>query len=237
MIQIYGVRFRPHRNRVSDSCNAVFVLFWRVTVRQTVSFGADKDSGLSSRSAMLLAGLSGLCRIEPVGSVNLFRIGIACRIVAGLCGIPCDVVRFSERSACASGEAAMIGRRWVSTIFYNFVFEDGVAASLPDCLLSSCQPCTYGSQPVWRASGMCQIYICEKMKATVFVVVLAAMPLRLSAQHFTIKGHFTDVANDTLSIGYVQRDPEKRIVDVDVVVDAGGCFMYSCEIGRRARPN
>lgn len=75
------------------------------------------------------------------------------------------------------------------------------------------------------------------MKATVFVVVLAAMTLRLSAQNFTIKGHFTDVANDTLSIGYVQRDPEKRIVDVDVVVDAGGCFMYSCEIGRRARPN
>ena len=53
------------------------------------------------------------------------------------------------------------------------------------------------------------------MKAVFSVVVLAAMTLRLSAQNFTIKGHFTDVANDTLSIGYVQREPEKRIVDVD----------------------
>lgn len=68
------------------------------------------------------------------------------------------------------------------------------------------------------------------MKAVFSVVVLAAMTLRLSAQNFTIKGHFTDVANDTLSIGYVQREPEKRIVDVDVVVDAGGSFTYSCEI-------
>lgn len=70
------------------------------------------------------------------------------------------------------------------------------------------------------------------MKAVVSVVVLAAMTLRLSAQNFTIKGHFTDVANDTLSIGYVQREPEKRIEDVDVVVDAGGSFTYSCEIGQ-----
>lgn len=70
------------------------------------------------------------------------------------------------------------------------------------------------------------------MKAVVFVVVLAAMALRLPAQNFTIRGHFTDVTNDTLSIGYVQREPEKRIVDVDVVVDAGGSFTYSCEIGQ-----
>lgn len=57
------------------------------------------------------------------------------------------------------------------------------------------------------------------------------MPLVLSAQNFTIKGRFTDVANDTLSIGYVQREPEKRVVDVDVPVDGDGCFIYSCDIG------
>ena len=65
----------------------------------------------------------------------------------------------------------------------------------------------------------------------VFVAWLAAMPLVLSAQSFTIRGRFIDVANDTLSIGYVQREPEKRVVDVDIPVDAGGCFTYSCDIG------
>lgn len=70
------------------------------------------------------------------------------------------------------------------------------------------------------------------MKAIVSVVVLTAMTLNLSAQNFAIKGHFTDVANDTLSIGYIQREPEKRVVDVDVAVDAEGYFTYSCEIGQ-----
>lgn len=58
------------------------------------------------------------------------------------------------------------------------------------------------------------------------------MTLNLSAQHFSIKGHFTDMADDTLSIGYVQREPEKRVVNVDVPVDAGGYFTYSCDIGQ-----
>ena len=65
----------------------------------------------------------------------------------------------------------------------------------------------------------------------VFVAWRAAMPLVLSAQSFTIRGRCIDVANDTLSIGYVQREPEKRVVDVDIPVDAGGCFTYSCDIG------
>lgn len=71
---------------------------------------------------------------------------------------------------------------------------------------------------------------CEKMKAILSVVLLTAVTLSLSAQNFTIKGRFTDVANDTLSIRYVQRDPEKRIVDVEVAVDTGGCFACGCEI-------
>lgn len=71
----------------------------------------------------------------------------------------------------------------------------------------------------------------NKMKTVVSVVLLTAVFLDLSAQSFTIRGRFIDVANDTLSIGYVQREPEKRVVDVDVPVDAGGCFTYSCDIG------
>lgn len=71
------------------------------------------------------------------------------------------------------------------------------------------------------------------MKTVVSAVILStAMTLNLSAQHFSIKGHFTDMANDTLSIGYVQREPEKRVVNVDVPVDAGGYFTYSCDIGQ-----
>ena len=56
----------------------------------------------------------------------------------------------------------------------------------------------------------------NKMKTVVSVVLLTAVFLDLSAQSFTIRGCFIDVANDTLSIGYVQREPEKRVVDVDV---------------------
>lgn len=71
------------------------------------------------------------------------------------------------------------------------------------------------------------------MKTVVSAVILStAMTLNLSAQHFSIKGRFTDMANDTLSIGYVQREPEKRVVNVDVPVDAGGYFTYSCDIGQ-----
>ena len=71
------------------------------------------------------------------------------------------------------------------------------------------------------------------MKTVVSAIILStAMTLNLSAQHFTIKGHFTDMANDTLSIEYVRRDPEKRVVDVGVPVDASGYFTYSCDIGQ-----
>ena len=42
------------------------------------------------------------------------------------------------------------------------------------------------------------------MKTIITVILLSAMALGLPAQNFTIKGHFTDVANDTLLIKYVK---------------------------------
>lgn len=41
------------------------------------------------------------------------------------------------------------------------------------------------------------------------VALLATMALNLSARNFTLRGRFTDVANDTLRIEYVVREPEK----------------------------
>ena len=50
---------------------------------------------------------------------------------------------------------------------------------------------------------------------TIFAfILLSVMPLSLHAQNFTIKGHFTDVANDTLLIEYVKREPENNVVNV-----------------------
>ena len=105
-------------------------------------------------------------------------------------------------------------------------------AGTPPPVLSICQSCGMVRIPSGRRPAGVKHIHGEKMKAVFSVVVLAAMTLRLSAQNFTIEGHFTDVANDTLSIGYVQREPEKRVVDVDVAVDAGGSFTYICEIGQ-----
>lgn len=67
---------------------------------------------------------------------------------------------------------------------------------------------------------------------TLFVslVLLSTMALDLHAQNFTIKGHFTDVANDTLLIGYVKCEPEKKEVNACIPIDANGCFNYSCDI-------
>ena len=48
------------------------------------------------------------------------------------------------------------------------------------------------------------------MKTIITVILLSAMALGLPAQNFTIKGHFTDVANDTLLIKYVKHEPEKE---------------------------
>ena len=66
---------------------------------------------------------------------------------------------------------------------------------------------------------------------TIFAfILLSVMPLSLHAQNFTIKGHFTDVANDTLLIEYVKREPEKNVVNVSIPIDANGFFNYSCNI-------
>ena len=66
---------------------------------------------------------------------------------------------------------------------------------------------------------------------TIFAfILLSVMPLSLHAQNFTIKGHFTDVANDTLLIEYVKCEPEKNVVNVSIPIDANGFFNYSCNI-------
>lgn len=62
-------------------------------------------------------------------------------------------------------------------------------------------------------------------------MLLIAAALNLTAQNFTIKGRFTDVCNDTLLISYTMREPDKKTIDVKVLIDAEGCFRYSCDIG------
>ena len=62
------------------------------------------------------------------------------------------------------------------------------------------------------------------------MALLATMALNLSARNFTLKGRFTDVANDTLRIEYVVREPEKRVVNAAVPVDGEGLFTYECSL-------
>lgn len=69
------------------------------------------------------------------------------------------------------------------------------------------------------------------MRIIIAFILLSAMSLSLSAQNFTVKGHFTDVANDTLLIEYVKREPDRNVVNVSVPIDANGFFSYSCNIG------
>lgn len=68
------------------------------------------------------------------------------------------------------------------------------------------------------------------MKTIITVILLSAMALGLPAQNFTIKGHFTDVANDTLLIEYVKHEPEKEVVNESVPIDENGFFIYRCDI-------
>ena len=67
---------------------------------------------------------------------------------------------------------------------------------------------------------------------TVFVILIfiSTVVLDSPAQNFTIKGHFADVANDTLLIEYVVRNPEKRVMKASVPIDANGFFNYACDI-------
>lgn len=67
------------------------------------------------------------------------------------------------------------------------------------------------------------------MKTTI-IILLSAMTVSLSAQNFTIKGHFTDVSNDTLLIESVKYEPEKEVVYERIPVDGNGFFNYSCDI-------
>lgn len=69
------------------------------------------------------------------------------------------------------------------------------------------------------------------MRRLFFIMLLIATVLNLTAQNFTIKGRFTDVSNDTLLISYTMREPDKKTIDVKVLIDAEGCFRYSCDIG------
>lgn len=62
------------------------------------------------------------------------------------------------------------------------------------------------------------------------VALLATMALNLSARNFTLRGRFTDVANDTLRIEYVVRELEKRVVNAAVPVDGEGLFTYECSL-------
>lgn len=68
------------------------------------------------------------------------------------------------------------------------------------------------------------------MKTVVSVILPLAMALNLSAQNFTFRGQFADVANDTLSISYVVCEPEKRVVNAAVPVDGEGLFTYGCSL-------
>ena len=68
------------------------------------------------------------------------------------------------------------------------------------------------------------------MRIIIAFILLSAMSLSLSAQNFTIKGHFTDVANDTLLIKYVKHEPEKEVVNESVPIDENGFFIYRCDI-------
>lgn len=68
------------------------------------------------------------------------------------------------------------------------------------------------------------------MKSIATIMLLCAAAVNMPARNFTISGRFTDVANDTLSISYVEYEPEKRSVDANVPIDAEGFFSYSCDI-------
>lgn len=68
------------------------------------------------------------------------------------------------------------------------------------------------------------------MKTIITVILLGAISLGLHAQNFTLKGHFTDIADDTLLIEYVRREPDKRVVSERIPVDSNGFFNYSCDI-------
>lgn len=68
------------------------------------------------------------------------------------------------------------------------------------------------------------------MKTIITVILLGAISLGLHAQNFTLKGHFTDIADDTLLIEYVRREPDKRVVSERIPVDSNGFFKYSCDI-------
>lgn len=75
------------------------------------------------------------------------------------------------------------------------------------------------------------------MKTIITVILLSAMALGLPAQNFTIKGHFTDVANDTLLIEYVKHEPEKEVVNESVPIDENGFLFTDATFSGRTMRN
>lgn len=68
------------------------------------------------------------------------------------------------------------------------------------------------------------------MKKGVFITLLTTTAMSMAAQDFTLKGHFTDVKNDTILISYTQREPDRKNIEAKAPIDANGCFSYSCDI-------
>ena len=69
-----------------------------------------------------------------------------------------------------------------------------------------------------------------KMMKGIATIMLTAMAMNMAAQNFTLKGHFTDVRNDTLLVSYTKREPDKQQIETKVPINADGRFSYSCDI-------
>ena len=69
-----------------------------------------------------------------------------------------------------------------------------------------------------------------KMMKGITTIMLTAMAMNMAAQNFTLKGHFTDVRNDTVLISYTKREPDKQQIETKIPINADGRFSYSCDI-------
>ena len=68
------------------------------------------------------------------------------------------------------------------------------------------------------------------MMKGITTIMLTAMAMNMAAQNFTLKGHFTDVRNDTVLISYTKREPDKQQIETKIPINADGRFSYSCDI-------
>lgn len=60
--------------------------------------------------------------------------------------------------------------------------------------------------------------------------MLSTIAMTMAARDFTVKGHFTDVKNDTILISYTLREPDKKNIEAKAPIDENGCFTYNCDI-------